>query len=210
MSRINLADAYYSAGRLSRAIALHEATLERAEAKLGPVHPYTLADRNSLAAAYESLGRWDEAEGLYRATLAGRRQVVPPGGPLLAADLVALGHHLVERSRCSDAEPILREALAIREQATPDDWGRYDAMSLLGGSLLGQGRSAEAEPLLVAGYEGMRAREARIAVPDQSRLREAAERVVDLYEAGNRPETAAEWKTRTGLPDLPADVFTPP
>ena len=42
-------------------------------------------------------------------------------------------------------------------------------MSLLGGALLGQGRYAEAEPLVVAGYEGMKAREARITVPDQSR-----------------------------------------
>ena len=44
----------------------------------------------------------------------------------------------------------------------PDDWPRFNAMSLLGGALLGQGRYAEAEPLIVAGYEGMKAREAKI------------------------------------------------
>ncbi len=35
-------------------------------------------------------------------------------------------------------------------------------MSLLGGALLGQGRYAEAEPLVIGGYEGMKAREAKI------------------------------------------------
>ena len=80
-------------------------------------------------------------------------------------------------------------------------------MSLLGGSLLGQGRYAEAEPLVVQGYEGMKARESRIAVPFRSRLREAAERVIRLYEAWGKPEQAAAWKQKLGLGDLPADVF---
>ena len=83
-------------------------------------------------------------------------------------------------------------------------------MSLLGGSLLGQGRYAEAEPLVVAGYEGMKAREPRIAVPERFRLREAAERVVRLYEDWGRPDQAAAWKTKLGMPDLPADVFAQP
>jgi hypothetical protein len=83
-------------------------------------------------------------------------------------------------------------------------------MSLLGGSLLGQGRHSEAEPAVVEGYQGMKARESRIPVPERSRLREAAERVVHLYEGWGRPEEAAAWKARLGMPDLPADVFAPP
>ena len=83
-------------------------------------------------------------------------------------------------------------------------------MSLLGGSLLAEGRYAEAEPLVVGGYEGMKAREARIEVPERFRLREAAERVVHLYEAWNQPDRAAAWKAKLGMPDLPADVFARP
>jgi hypothetical protein len=106
--------------------------------------------------------------------------------------------------------PLVREAVAIVEKATPDDWEHSDTLSLLGGSLLGQGRHAEAEPLVVAGYEGMRARAARIPVPKRSRLLEAAERVVRLYEEWSKPEQAATWKTKLGMPDLPADVFARP
>ena len=56
-----------------------------------------------------------------------------------------------------EAEP-LRECLEIREAAMADSWLRFNTMSLLGGALLGQGRYAEAEPLVVAGYEGMESR----------------------------------------------------
>ena len=176
-TRINLANAYSSAGRLSDALALHEPTLRLMESKLGPDHPDTLASRNGLAAAFEAIGRRSQAEGLYRETLARRRKAVKADSPQLAEDLAALGHLLLEQSRWSGAEPLLREALAIREKANLDDWVRYDAMSLLGGALAGLGRHAEAEPRIVAGYEGMKAREARIAVPDRSRLRVGSSRV---------------------------------
>jgi hypothetical protein len=56
----------------------------------------------------------------------------------------------------------------------------------------------------------MKARESRIAVPEVPRLREAAERVVRLYEEWNKPEDATAWKARLGMPDVPADVFAHP
>jgi eukaryotic-like serine/threonine-protein kinase len=56
----------------------------------------------------------------------------------------------------------------------------------------------------------MKARESRIPAPDRARLREAAERVVRLYEGWNKPDQAAAWKAKVGMPDLPADVFAAP
>jgi hypothetical protein len=82
-------------------------------------------------------------------------------------------------------------------------------MSLLGGALLGQGRHAEAGPLIVQGYEGMKARESRIPAFGKFLLHEGAERVVRLYEAWGKPEEATAWKAKLGLPDLPADLFAP-
>jgi tetratricopeptide (TPR) repeat protein len=205
ISRRYLARAYRAAGQLDRAVALLEQALPGFR-KLGPDHFSTLRTEQLLADAYESLDRLAEAEALRRDALARRRKAVPPNSPLLTGDLAALGQNLLNQSRWSEAEPLLRKALAIREKATPDDWTRYDAMSLLGGSLLGQGRYAEAEPLVVAGYEGLKARSTRIVVPERSRLREAAERVVRLYEDWGQPEKAALWKDKLGMPDLPADA----
>jgi eukaryotic-like serine/threonine-protein kinase len=208
-SRHNLANAYRIAGRLSEAVALMEATLKLMVAKqgLGPDHPYTLESRANLAEAYESLGRWSEAEGLLRDVLARRRKTVKSDSPLMAGDLAQLGENLLNRQRWSEAELLLREALRIREKATPDAWERSEAMSLLGGSLLGQGRYDEAEPLVVQGYEGMKASEARIPVPMRYRLLEAAMLVVQLYEVWNKPDQATAWKVKLDLPDLPDDVF---
>jgi tetratricopeptide (TPR) repeat protein/tRNA A-37 threonylcarbamoyl transferase component Bud32 len=208
-SRDNLANAYADAGRWSEAIALHKVTLEQYESKLGPDHPDTLISRASLAAAYEALGRWSEAEGLYRDVLVRRRKTDQPDSLLLAEDLAALGRNLLNQQRWSKAEPLLLEALSIRAQARPDAWEHYDTMSLLGDSLLGQGRYAEAQPRIVDGYEGMKARASRIPGPEQPRLRDAAERVVRLYEAWGKSDQAAAWKAKLGVPDLPADVFVP-
>ena len=210
-SRNNLAAAYHAAGRTAEAIALHEATLKLMEAKLGPDHPDTLTSRNNLAAAYESLGRWAEAEPLRRDVAGPPPQDRPsPTAPSWPATWPRSAPNLLEQARWSEAEPVLRECLAIREKAIPDDWTRYNAMSLLGGALLGQGRYAEAEPLIVPGYEGMKARAAKIPAPAKPPCPEAAERVVRLYEAWGRPEQAAAWKAKLGLADLPADVFARP
>jgi hypothetical protein len=77
--------------------------------------------------------------------------------------------------------------------------------SLLGGSLLGQEKYAEAEPLIVSGYEGLKAREDRIPPPGMPRLTEASERVLKLYEAWGKPDKAAEWRARLAKPSAAAE-----
>jgi hypothetical protein len=65
---------------------------------------------------------------------------------------------------------------------------------MLGGCLLGQKQYAEAEPLLTAGYEGLRAR-AKAIPPDRAAcLIEALERLVALYEATDKKDEAARWR----------------
>ena len=55
----------------------------------------------------------------------------------------------------------------------------------------------------------MKPREDKIPAPTKSRLPEAAERAVRLYEAWGKPEKAAEWKAKLEAAGLPADVFVP-
>jgi tetratricopeptide (TPR) repeat protein len=201
---------YYAASRFAEAAALHEATLKLRETKLGADHPNTLLSRNNLALAYEELGRTADAESLRRDALDRRRKTTRPDSPLLAGDLAGLGSNLLNQKKWSEAEPMLREGLAIYARAQPDTWPRFHTMSLLGGALLGQGRYTEAEPLIVPGYDGLKARAATIPAPEKPRRSEATERVVRLYQAWGQAEKAAEWKSRLGLADLPADVFARP
>src|SRR5262249_1016206 len=88
------------------------------------------------------------------------RKALPKDSPQLAVLLAQIGQDLLVQKKWIEAEAILRECLAIRERSQPDEWTTFNTRSQLGGSLLGQKKYAEAEPLIVSGYEGMKAREA--------------------------------------------------
>jgi hypothetical protein len=88
--------------------------------------------------------------------------------------------------------------MAIREEKEPESFMTFNAKSMLGEALLGQKRYADAEPLLVRGYEGMKQREAKLPAigiaEGKVRLNEALDRLVQLYDAMDRPEDAAKWR----------------
>jgi serine/threonine protein kinase/tetratricopeptide (TPR) repeat protein len=211
-SRNNLGLAYKSAGRTAEATKLLEENFKLVIAKLGPDAPHTLESHSNLASAFESLGNWAEAESLRRDVLARSRKTTPPDSPDLARRLDALGMNLLTQAKWSEAESVLRECLAIRAKAIPGDWPRFNTMSVLGGALLGQAKYAEAQPLLVQGYEGLKACEAKIPQFVKVCLVEAGERVVALYKAWGKPNQATAWRAK--LPpasaELPADVFALP
>ena len=78
VSRNNLAGTYRDAGRLDKAIALYEQTLEDSIRVLGTDHPSTLTTRNNLAGAYRASGRLEEAITLYEQVFSGRSRVLGP------------------------------------------------------------------------------------------------------------------------------------
>jgi eukaryotic-like serine/threonine-protein kinase len=88
----------------------------------------------------------------------------------------------------------LRESLTIRQAKEPDEWRTFNTKSLLGGALLGQKKYADAEPLLEAGYEGMKQRAERIPPEGKDRRGEAIDRHIKLAEATNKPNDASAWK----------------
>jgi hypothetical protein len=74
----------------------------------------------------------------------------------------------------------------------------------LGEALLGQQKYAQAEPLLTAGYEGMKKREATVPPESKSRLPLALDRLVRLYEAWGKPDEAAKWRHEMDAASAPA------
>src|SRR5262249_31518083 len=128
---------------------------------------------------------------LSRELVAHARATMPPRSPELSGQLALYSMALLAVEAWDEAEALLREALAIREKAEPDSWKTFNVMSLLGGALLGQKKIPEAEPLLLDGYLGMKEREAGIPPQGATRMPEALERLVRLYEAkGNATEAA--------------------
>ncbi len=101
------------------------------------------------------------------------------------------------QGKYADAEPILREALAGREKAMPNRWTRFVEQSLLGDSLVGQQKYAEAEPLLLSGYDGLIERALTISAYDRAPITLAAgNRILRLYEAWGKPSQATEWRKK--------------
>jgi hypothetical protein len=160
----------------------------------------TLDLTKDLAILLDRTGRSALAEPLFRDALEQARLKFGPANPQTAGIMASWGLSLLQQGRWTEAEPVLRDCLAIREKVQPDDWSTFNTRSLLGGSLLGQKKYGEAEPLILSGYEGMKAREARIPPPGQPRLTEAAERVVKLYEDWGKKDKAAEWRARLVKP----------
>ena len=111
------------------------------------------------------------------------------------------------QEKWSESEIVLREGLEALEKSTAEGWRRYDAMSLLGGSLLGERKFADGEALVISGYQGLKVNEAKIPAESKYRVTAAAVRVLQLYEAWQKPDKAREWKRELKLTDLPTDVF---
>ena len=210
IGRTNLAKDYRAAGQLDQAVSLLEQALQGFRAKVGPDHPHTINCEQLLIDAYTAAGRYTGSESLLRDRLERARKRFGSSDQRTAAAMASVGSNLIKQQKWPEAETILRELVSIREKALPDDSLRFNAMSQLGGALLGQGRYAEAEPLVIDGYEGMKARAARIPPAGEVSVSEAAERVIRLYQAWGKPQKAAEWKVKLGLADLPDNVFGRP
>jgi eukaryotic-like serine/threonine-protein kinase len=89
------------------------------------------------------------------------------------------------------SEGAIRHALAVRRRLfPPGDWRIAEAQSLLGAALIAQKRYADAEPLLLAAYEGLKPVR---GFEDWERVANQA-RLVELYEALGRPQQASAYR----------------
>jgi tetratricopeptide (TPR) repeat protein len=201
----NLARGYQVVGKLDLALPLFEETLALRKSEHGPYHSSTLTSMHNLATAYQDAGKFDRALPLLREEADLLKQQSRADTSLYAAVLASLGLSLLQQEKWAEAETLLREALNISERKAPDDWGTFNTKAMLGGALLGETQYAAAEPLLRAGYEGMKLRAEKIPLLSRPRLTEALDRLIKLAEATNRPDEARMWKDeRAKLPGAPA------
>jgi tetratricopeptide (TPR) repeat protein len=175
---------------------------------LGEQNPDTLVSMNSMALLLLDQRNYAQAEVLFSQVLEARRRVLGLDHPDTTSVLDSLARIRLQQQRYAEAEPVLREALAVQEKKNRDSWERYDSQSMLGACLEGQGQYGGAEPLLVAGYEGLANRESTIPWPNRSALDLAGQRIVQLYRNWGKPEKAAAWQEKlkvaqAGVPKKP-------
>jgi non-specific serine/threonine protein kinase/serine/threonine-protein kinase len=230
----SLTRVYESQAKYAQAEALISETLKIHRRVLGPEHPGTLNDMSYLAVVYESQGKYAQADALLNQTLEIRRRVQGTDHADTLNDMNTLavfyesqGKHaqaealldekrkitLEESARFyifhgkfAESEPLARKVLEFNRKERPDDWQRFFAESLLGASLAGQKKYAEAETLLLEGYHGMLAHKDRIAARDRWHVDHAIGWLVQLYLAWGKPAKAAEW---TKIPPMPMPMSSP-
>ena len=197
-----LGECYKDAGRLTEAIPLLEQANQAGMMSRNP----------ALRDAYLATGEKNKLIKLMQEQVAEARKMYPPDSYDLAQQLAQLsGVPLLQSKAYTEAEPILREALAIGEKMWPDAWMTFHTKSLLGGALLGQKKYAEAEPQLLAGYEGMKQREKEntIAKEFETGIPKALDRLIELYTATNKPDEAKKWRAERAKYD-PVEQAPPP
>ncbi|HET6327787.1 MAG TPA: serine/threonine-protein kinase [Planctomycetaceae bacterium] len=145
-------------------------------AKLGPDDINTLLARRDIAQLYMSTNRLDEAERALVDVL--DRMKTRKNDDAIVGFTIRL----------------LRYCHQTRQRTMPDSWLTYRCKSLVGGVYLDRKQYAAAEPLLLAAFQGMKQREAKIPAQGKVHLTEAAKRLVQLYEATGKKDEAAKWQ----------------
>jgi len=189
-----LASTLREQGKLGEAESLARQSLEMRRKLLGNEHEDVTISINSLSTILQQEGKLPEAEKLCSDRLLELRARPEFQDPQLATLLSSLGRTRLVARKFTEAEDPVRECLSIRENSLPDDWLTFATQGLLGDVLLGQKRYAEAEPLLLSAYQGMKQREAKISAASKVRLKEALEALLQVYEAQGRSEDAVKWK----------------
>jgi tetratricopeptide (TPR) repeat protein len=195
-SMSNLTMLYGYEGKYAQAEPLFIKLIEVERRALGEEHPYTLNTMNNLALLYRYQGKYAPAEPLYIKLLDLQRRVLGAEHPRRLASMNDLALLYLNQGKDARAESLLREALASHEKTNTNTWVRYNCQSLLGASLTGQKKYAEAEPLLLSGYDGMQQRLGTIPAANRFRLEQAGKQIVELYQNWGEPEKAAEWRKR--------------
>jgi serine/threonine protein kinase len=161
----------------------------------GEMHPYTYQSQATLIQVYLAQERRDEAAPLVRNLLANaqRHQEKMPGFAI--GSISAVGFALLRERDFALAESFLRVFLDLAAKQPSDGGFRWVADHMLGICLLEQKKYAEAEPLLLSGYNGLRNSEGKIPANfRQIQLTEALERLVQLYKEWDKPDESAKWR----------------
>jgi tetratricopeptide (TPR) repeat protein len=210
--RMNCGDCNYRMGHLEEAEADYSAAI-----KFAKTDALRLGAYQGRCEFYQDVGRADDAQRdldryipLAKQVLESQRAALGPEHAQTLATIALLADALLRKQQYAEAEPLLRQCLTASERHQPDDWKTFNCKSLLGGALFGQAHGmknsqagaaekkfSEAEPLLLTGYEGLKAHENEGTNEVKSRRSpEAMERLVKLYTELGKPDEAAKWQKK--------------
>jgi tetratricopeptide (TPR) repeat protein len=193
-----LANVLERQGKLTDAEAATSKALAIQQSALGREHPDFAAGLELLAHLFLSQHKLTEAEPLCRESLATRKKLGL--APELAAQSAnSLATVLIGQGKAFEAETLLRDELSALERKIPENWEIFRARSLLGSSLMEQSKSADAEPWLARGYEGMKLRQRTIPHEYLPELKRAWSGLLSYYLTNGQAGTIKSREIRLEL-----------
>jgi tetratricopeptide (TPR) repeat protein len=188
----NLAGLYRRKGDYKKAEPLYREALEIQSRKAGEKHPLTLSVMNNLASVLQGEGQYPQAEQLYTKVLDLRSRVLGADHPDTLRTQIGLASVYVDQSKFERGQALARQTLDRYETKKSAGWERFYAQALLGESLAGQKQFAQAEPLLLTGYEGM----TKQGGASGTIRAQTAGWIAQMYQNLKKPEKAAEWRIK--------------
>lgn len=194
LSMAYLAMCYRQAGDFDKAAEIFAETVQLMKAKRGFPPDETVLAMYNLGTTYALAGNAEQAAATFQDYVEEMRKLLRSASPELAGTFVKVAPELISIREFAAAEMLLREALTISEQQSPDDWTTFQTRSLLGEALLGQEKFPAAEPLLVQGYEGLKARAAMISADENAVIPAALDRLIAIYKQQNQAAKVTEYE----------------
>jgi eukaryotic-like serine/threonine-protein kinase len=186
-----IAGLYNMMGEHGRAEPYLRESLAIRERILPPNHQSIGTTANGLAVALQHRGEYNEAEALFRRAVEIYRQSLGERHRFTGVALCNLAHLLFATGDLDAARAHFREGLSILEEVHPENHQELAHNRVrFGAVLVALRRFAEAEALLLRGYQTL---EAQLGV-EHTRTRQAAERLVELYEAWGRTEQGEPYR----------------
>jgi tetratricopeptide (TPR) repeat protein len=188
-SQFGLAVVYRCMNKPEQAIPLLEEVIERSSSANN--YAVTIEMQAELGAMYCDAGRFADAIPQLEEVLAPSHQ---------KPELAWIGNSLltayVGAGKKSDAVALARQQVqAARDQFPADSLELAVALGPPGQALMEVEEYADAEPLLLANYKGLKQNEGRILPQEKDALlRDAVARLAQLYDAWGKSDKAAKWR----------------
>ncbi len=202
-SLYSLGSLYSELGAFTSAEPLLRQAIDIRSRALGPQHTQVAAICNSLGRMLQAKGDYKEARRLYERALTIRRERLGDEHVMVANSKKNLASLLLESEETDAAGELLSEALATLRKSRPEgDWSIADSESIWGAYLMASGRFQEAEHYLIKSYVTIQ----KIEGDHTISTRAALKRIIELYDARDQPEKAAEYRAiadATSHSDLP-------
>ena len=192
----NLAAILRDENKLQEAETDQRAALAMQQKLLGTENSSVARSLYNLGGILSSENKLGEAEEVLQEAVTMRRKLLGAGDLDVAAALERQAEVMSAAGRLDEEDALLRECLAIREQRLPDGWPTFNARSELGGNRLEYKKYAEAEPMLLAGYNGLNKRAAKIPAWGKHYIKDSIQRLIRFYEETARVDEVAKWKQR--------------